>query len=269
MSRSNPTETSSSPCTRWFEWAGGSDGGIVRYYDKEAGKQVDVGEKFAFLLLDELACVKGWHDASDSGIYSNEVRDTRQDVLVVKSFKGGELASGLYAQIRDRVGNFGGHFQGSCYIAYKDGDKYKLGNIGFKGAALNAWVEFKKQAGRKDGRPAYYVDAVRINGYEEGTKGRVVYRVPRFSLAPASEEANEQAIALDKELQSFLSEYLKRGRVEQAETTKTVTAPVRDVEAELAEANASSRGGGSGFDDMSDDVPFIDPLKRRGYHLVV
>ena len=270
MSRSNPTETSSSPCTRWFEWAGGSDGGVVRYYDKEAGKQVEVGEKFAFLLLDELASVKGWHDASDSGIYSNEVRDTRQDVLVVKSFKGGELASGLYAQIRDRVGNLGGHFHGSCYIAYKDGDQYKLGNIGFKGAALMTWMAFKKQAGRKDGRPAYYVDAVRINGYEEGTKGRVTYRVPKFSLAPASEEANAQAVALDKELQSFLSEYLKRGRVEQAETSKRTTAPVRDVESELAEANESAAvAAGSGFEDMDDDIPFMDPLKRRGYHLVV
>jgi hypothetical protein len=27
--------------------------------------------------------------------------------------------------------------------------------------------------------------------------------------------------------------------------------------------------GGSGFDDMDDDVPFMDPLKRRGYHLAV
>lgn len=254
MSRSNPTETSSNPCTRWFEWAGGSDGGVVRYYDKDAGKQIDVGDKFAFLLLDELAAVKGWHDASDSGIYSNEVRDTRQEVLVVKSFKGGELASGLYAQIRDRVGNFGGHFHSSCYIAYKDGDSYKLGNIGFKGAALMAWMDFKKKAGRKDSRPAYYVDAVRINGFEEGTKGRVVFRVPKFALAPASEEANEQATELDRELQSFMSEYLKRTRVDQAETTKAATAPSHEAEPE-AEVRKPVAAG-SGFDDMDDDIPF-------------
>lgn len=262
MSRSNPTETSNNPCTRWFEWAGGSDGGVVRYYDKDAKKSIEVGEKFAFLLLDELASVKGWHDASDSGIYSNEVRDTRQDVLVVRSFKGGDLASGLYAHIRDRVGNFGGHFHASCYIAYKDGEQYRLGNLGFKGAALMAWMAFKKQAGRKDARPTYYVDAVRINGYEEGTKGRVVFRMPKFALAPVSEEANEQALALDKELQSFMSEYLKRTRTEQAEVTKTTPAPDRDVEHELAEANSSRRepahaGGGHGFEDMdSDKIPF-------------
>jgi len=34
-------------------------------------------------------------------------------------------------------------------------------------------------------------------------------------------------------------------------------------------APAPRAGGGSGFDDMDDDVPFIDPLKRRGVHLVL
>jgi hypothetical protein len=58
-------------------------------------------------------------------------------------------------------------------------------------------------------------------------------------------------------LQAFLSDYLKRARVDQAETIKTAAMPARDVEAELAEANASSRGGGSGFDDLADDlIPF-------------
>lgn len=255
MSRSNPTETSSNPCTRWFEWAGGADGGFVRYYNKDAAESVNVGEKFTFMLLDELASVKGWHDPSDSGIYSNEVRDTRQDVLVVKSFKGGELAAGLYAQIRDRVGNLGGHFHASCYIAYKDGEGYKLGNLGFKGAALMAWMEFKKKAGRKDGRPAYYVDAVRIHGHEEGQKGRVVYRIPRFALAAVSEDANAEAATLDQDLQSFLSEYLKRTRVDQAENTKDAVAPEREVQREREPA-AAMAGGGSGFDDMDDDIPF-------------
>lgn len=36
-----------------------------------------------------------------------------------------------------------------------------------------------------------------------------------------------------------------------------------------APAPAPRAGGGSGFDDMDDDVPFIDPLKRSGVHLVL
>jgi hypothetical protein len=256
MSRSNPTETSSNPCARWFEWAGGNDGGVVRYYDKtlgDKGETVIVGDKFAFLLLDELATVKGWHDASDSGIFANEVRDTRQDVLVVKAFKGGELASGLYAQIRDRVGNFGGHFVASCYIAFKDGDHYALGNLAFKGAALASWMEFKKSAGSTDGRRAYYVDAIKIDGFDEGTKGRVVYRTPKFHLSQASEAANAAANKLDGELQAFLSEYLRRPRVEQIETAREEKQTAR----ESARVEARAMPDDFPDDDFSDDkIPF-------------
>ena len=103
MSRSNPIEQTKNPCTRWHEWAGGDNGGMFGYYDKEKKAMVEVAGKFTFIVLDELSCVKGWHDASDSGISSNEVRDTKSEPLVVKAFKGGVLAEGLYAQIRDRI----------------------------------------------------------------------------------------------------------------------------------------------------------------------
>ena len=77
MSRSNPNTGSSNPSTRWHEWAG--DKGILKYYDKAQAATVEVPLPFTFILLDETATVKGWHDASESGIYANEVRDTRQE----------------------------------------------------------------------------------------------------------------------------------------------------------------------------------------------
>lgn len=44
----------------------------------------------------------------------------------------------------------------------------------------------------------------------------------------------------------------------------------RPVRSGKAPARAAApAGGGSGFEDMDDDIPFMDPLKRRGYHLVV
>ena len=42
----------------------------------------------------------------------------------------------------------------------------------------------------------------------------------------------------------------------------------RDAAPAPRQAPAPS-GGGSGFSDMDDDIPFIDPLKRRGFHLVI
>lgn len=265
MSRSNPTDAVRNPATRWFEFASGADGGFVRYYDKDTEKQVNLGDAekggtFVFLLLDELATVKGWHDESDSGIFANEVRDTRQDALVVKSFKGGELASGLYAGIKDRIVASGGHFVASCYIAYKDGASLKIGNIRFKGAALSAWMDFKKECPTKKDSAgksikAYYVDAVKIEGFEEGKKGSVTFRNPKFSLAPLSEDTNTQAIALDAELQAFLSDYLKRPRVEAAAASAKAEEPAPEPQDEQP-VPPKKRPPSGKFDDMEDDIPF-------------
>lgn len=254
MSRSNPTEGTRNPSTRWFEWAGGDEGGFVRWYNKETEQQVKVEGAFTFLMLDELATVKGWHESSESSIYANEVRDLRQDVLVVRAFKGGELASGLYAGIRDTIIAKGGHYHASIYIAYKEGDELRLGNLGLKGAALGAWMEFKKAAGTKkdaNGKSvrAFYVDAVTIAGYEQAKKGGTTYRVPKFALKPVAEATNLQAVALDAELQAFLADYFKRPKTEAAKPAQQNG----DAEEPPPPNEAPKRGA---FDDFEDDIPF-------------
>lgn len=212
MSRSNPSENGTpNPAARWFQWSG--EKGAIQFYDKEQEKTIEVGSDFTFMLLDQLGSVRGWHDASDSGIYSNEVKDTRQDVLVVKSFKGGPIAEGLYKTIKDRVNTEGGRFVASCYIAFKsDTGKLAIGNIGFKGAALRAWMDFSG-----DHRSELYKKAIRINGYDEGKKGRVTFRVPKFSIVDVSSETDAAATALDRELQEFLKAYLRKNKRDQAE----------------------------------------------------
>jgi len=211
MSRSNPTQDLPHPCSRWFEWSGGS--GIVRYYDKTAKENVEVGSDFTFILLDKLCTIKGWHDASDSGIYSNEVRDQRAETMVVKAFKGGVIAEGLYSQIRDRVNAAGGNFTQNLYIAFKVGNELQIGSIQFKGAALNAWVEFEKA-----NRGELYEKAIRIKGFTEVQKGRITFRMPVFKLVEITPETNEEAKQLDKTLQKFLEFYFKRTRTEQTST---------------------------------------------------
>jgi hypothetical protein len=239
VSRSNPSEHLSNPSTRWFEWNG--EKGEIRYYDKDAKKDVDVPLPFSFMLLDELATVRGWHDASSSGIYSNEVRDTTQDVFVVKSFKGGILAEGKYREIKKDVNAEGGAYNANCYIAYKNGDGLKIGSLRLKGAALRAWMDFRK-AHKAD----IYKKAIKIENYTEGQKGRVIFRVPEMKLTSIGPEADTQAKQLDKELQEFLNAYLRRNRREQAEAT--ATHHVSDEEM------ASQMGGPKSITD--DDIPF-------------
>jgi hypothetical protein len=242
MSRSNPTDQGSHPCSRWYEWDGSN--GEVRYYDKQTKTNIPVKGEFVFILLDQLSVIKGWHDASDSGITSNEVRDTTTDPFVVKSFEGGFLASGIYQSIRDRVVSLGGYFTTNCYIAYKEGAILSIGSLQLKGAALNAWVEFKKKH-----RSELYTKAIRINGYEEGKKGKITFRVPKFFIGDISPETNEKALALDAELQHYLNRYLSKPKQEQAESTP---APFKQAEDERPPEVLAAAAEQS----SEDDVPF-------------
>lgn len=251
MSRSNPTDNAVNPCRKYIEWDGSN--GEFRYYDKDQKKNIALGASLDFILLDQLATIKGWHDASDSGISSNDVRDTRQDVLVVKSFKGGPLALGHYQQIRDRVISQGGHFTAKLYVAVKNGDEMEIAAVHFKGAALNSWVEFSKK-----NRSDLYKKAIACKGFNEGKKGKITFRTPIFAIRDVSAETDAKAIELDKVLQAFLETYFSRPKAEQVEQHAQEPAP-QDPDDSWQPPQASTPAVGKragGFDEMDDDIPF-------------
>lgn len=248
MSRSNLAENGTpNPATKWFEWNG--ENGTIRYYDKDAKKNVEVGSEFTFLLLDRLGTVGGWHEASQSGIYANEVKDTRQDVLIVKAFKGGTLAEGLYKDIKDRVATQGGQFVASCYIAFKNGGTaLAIGGLKFKGAALGAWMDFEK-AHRTD----LYTQAIRIHGFTEGKRGRIVFRVPTLSAVVTSAETHAAAMSLDRQVQDYLQGYFTRTTRDQAQAQPH---HVRDEDI-LDEVMPEGRFDESSMPPLDDsDIPF-------------
>ena len=251
MSRSNPNDNSPNPATRWHNWNGGS--GIVEYYDKEAKETVEVGDKFTFILLDQLSVVKGWHDTSDSGITSNEVKDTKAETMVVKAFKGGILAEGLYANIRDRIKAVGGHFTSNLYIVYRDENKKaQLGCIQFKGAALNAWVDFCKAH-----RLQIWRQAISIVGATEAKKGKITYHVPKFALKELSDETNKDATRIDAEiLQPYLKSYFARTRTQQIEAPAAAAPVPGESEPPLAEPDTDHGSTASQPDPIEDDCPF-------------
>lgn len=204
MSRSNPTTNATNPCTKWIEWDGAK--GTLRYYDKEQKTNVEMKLPYTFMVLDQLSTIKGWHDSSESSIYSNEIRDTKSQRFYVKAFKGGAIAEGYYQEIKDKVSSAGGSFVSSIYIAYKDVDGvFKLGNIQLKGASLNAWIEFVKA-----NKAAVQEKAITITGSQEGKKGSIVFRFPTFEIKEVTDEANKSAVNIDKELQAFLEVYLSK-----------------------------------------------------------
>lgn len=199
MSRSNPI--AKNPATRFFQWGGGE--GKVNYYDKEKEEQITVPFPFTFLVLDELNGVTGFSEKDRSGIWSNDVRDMRKEELIVRS-KGGVLAKGLYANIKDAIKAQGGKYTKQIYIAYKDeSGELVIGHFKASGAALTAWIELTKQLD-------VYKAAVVITGAKKAKKGATTYYVPKFEGQNVGKSTEEAANALDRELQTFLNTYLSK-----------------------------------------------------------
>lgn len=266
MSRSCPTETSANPSTRFFEWKGGE--GALTYYDKEAKERVFVKGAFRFLVLDVLSTVTGYHDKK-GGIYSNEVRNVSTDNLVVKFFKAGEIANGLWSAIKKDVAYEKGQFAASVYIAFREAGKegpLQIGNIKMSGCALSPWFDFRK-AHRKDIETD---KAVVIKAGTEITTGSgrntITFIPPVFSLVDATPETNAEAVALDKELQAFLKGHLKRSvdetldqRTGHAEEEADQRHPAEDEPPEYVEevARRAPRPSDPDLDAAEeDDIPF-------------
>lgn len=207
MSRSNPNNSVKNPAVRWIEWNG--EKGVFRYYDKESDledKNIEIKD-VTFLYLDRVGAVTGWSEAYRSSIYSNQVRSSKSESLVVSAFNksDGPIAEGVWNSIKDTVTAKGGKFTANIYAAMKINGVLSIVCIQFKGAALHAWSEFEKSAGK-----GINEKAVKFTGTTKGKKGSVTFHTPNFSLVDVSGDTNKSAIELDRQLQEYLSSTLGR-----------------------------------------------------------
>ena len=195
------TGTTKNPASKFLDWK--SNDKQFSYYDKEQSKTIDVKLPLKFVFLDELHTVKGWNDASSSGVYANEVKFISKEPMTVKAFKGGEIAKGLYNEIKDKAKNAGGHYVKSIYIMLEDGS---LGNIQLKGSAVQGWGEFVN-ANKK----ALANQWIIVDKAIEGKKGAVKYTTPNFTLGDvlSSNESNDADSNFDT-LEAYLKTYLNK-----------------------------------------------------------
>ena len=189
----------SNPAKRFLEWK--SNDKCFSYYDKEKKENVLVELPFKFLVLDQLHTVSGWNDATSSGIFSNEVKFISKQVMTVKPFKGNEIAKGLYADIKEKVKNAGGHYVKSIYIMLEDGT---LANIQLKGSAVQQWGEFTNKSLSRLPEEWVVVDKA-----IDGKKGAVKYTTPGFTFGGSlSDKEAAQADLVFDELETYLKAYL-------------------------------------------------------------
>lgn len=194
------------PCQLFLNW--NSNDGQFEFYDKDAEKKVAVKSPFKFLFLKQLHTVKGWSNSSESGIYSNEVDKISEEKMNVRSFKGGQIAEGLWKDIKPRVKDFGGHYVRSVYIMLEDGT---MANLQLKGSQAQAWYEFTKKTFKR-----LQDEWVEVTGAEKKKNGSVTYTVPNFifntSLNSTEGEKAEEVYSV---LKMYMDAYLAANEVEQ------------------------------------------------------
>lgn len=251
MSKSNPRLEN--PCKKFIDFK--SDKGMFFFYDKDLEQQIEIPIPFYFVVLDELSTISGYNKKNDCGIYSNEVHRTMDEILKVKTFKGGESITGLYNDIKDNIKALGGKYTKSVYALLIKGEKEtELVNFKFKGAAFSAWLDKKVNSDNS---------VVGIVDLTEEKNGNTTYQVPVFKAFKLSSELNQQAVETDKELQKYLKEYKAQQPEKEIAKAEAVESeiPANDKwQGTVAEKNASMKqeilGRNQVDPDELSDLPF-------------
>lgn len=189
--------TSSNPVNNWLEWD--SNKKCLKFYDKDKKENVSVPLPFKFLVLKEFHTIKGWDDASESGITANEVKYIGSEPVTVRSFKGGEIATGMYSEIKPKVKAAGGVYYKSLYCMSEKGS---LINISIKGSAVKEWGDFtQKTRNRLSDEWISIVDA------KDGKKGSITFSTPVFKFdGSLTSNDGDCADELYDTLESYFSE---------------------------------------------------------------
>jgi hypothetical protein len=215
MSISNPKIEN--PCKKFIDFKG--DKGQLFYYDKEKEQQIEILLPIYFVVLDELSTVSGYNKKNDCGIYSNEVHSTVNEILRVKTFKGGESIIGLYNDIKDSVKALGGKYTKSVYALLINKDKStELINFKFRGASFSAWLDKKINSTNA---------VIGIVDLVQEKNGNTTYMVPVFQGFKLEPNVLQSAIETDKILQAYIKEYkslIPEKEIAKAEAVETIEA---------------------------------------------
>lgn len=192
-----PKQTSANPTSRFLEWK--SNEKCFSYYNKETQTNELVKLPLTFIVLEEYHTVKGFNDADQVGIYSNEVLEANKEELEVKTFKGRVIAKGLIKNIKSTYEQAGGRYHKSIYAVTKEGE---LINISLRGACVSKWFSFTEKGAWKRLKDEW----VTVEDVEEHKKGSVKYTTPNFKF---NTSLSNQEFEVIKEKAQVLVDYME------------------------------------------------------------
>ena len=212
-----PTSETSSPVTQYLNWK--SNDKSFAYYDKAKGENVMVELPLKFLFLEHYHTVKGWNDASESGIYSNEVYSIGKEPITVKAFKGGVIGEGLYKDIKENIKNAGAVYHRSVYAMATDGS---LINLQLKGIGVKAYSDFYN-----DNNHLLDNQWITIESAKDGKKGAVKFSSPDFTIGGnITKEEDKLANEAANKLQSYMDTYFGRTELEDSMPNLNIEEPI-------------------------------------------
>jgi hypothetical protein len=199
MSRlDRPVQKSSNPASKFLSWK--SNDKAFAYYDKDKQENVLVKLPLKMVFLEHYHTVKGWNDKTESGIYSNEVYAIGSEEVSVKAFKGGEIASGLYKDIKPKIQAAGGVYHRSVYVMLEDGS---IANLSIKGSAVSSYSDFYKENNHLLDNQWFLVDKA-----IDGKKGAVKFSTPNFLIGEVlTRDEDAQVVKAAAILQDHINTY--------------------------------------------------------------
>ena len=123
--------------------------------------------------------------------------------LQVKSFKGGNIASGLYKDNKPTIVAAGGHYARSIYAVTND---LEIINISLKGTGVSSYSDFINDIG--DGN--FDKNWIEVTEAKELKKGKVKYSIPIFKKSTAIKDKSKLMPFAD-ELQDYMIDYTAEG----------------------------------------------------------
>ena len=222
------------PCKKFIDFKG--DKGQFFYYDKATQKQVELSCPLYFVVLDELSTITGFNNEFECGVYSNEIHYLDRELMRVRTFKGGKSITGYYKAIKDNIKAIGGKYTKSIYAMMIDKNGgTELVNFRFHGGALQGWIDKKINA-------AKFI--IGVSEFRQEKNGAIKFMVPVFKPYELTEAINEKAVAMDVELQKYLSEYKTRQmeREEVMENAVIDADPPADVDIPQTEEDMAREG---------------------------
>lgn len=226
-----PQEKSKNPASVFLKWK--SDEKCFEFWDKQNERNVKIELPLKGLFLEHYHCVKGWHGATDKGIFSNEIYALGSEILNVKTFgqPSVDIATGIYKEIKDKVKVAGGSYHRSIYLMLEDGT---IANLQLKGVSVgglsaetsltnvvvDGYSEFyKKNNHLLDNQ--FFV----VKSFADGKKGATKFSIPVFEIGEnISSDIDNLANESANILQNYMNEYFGKKEVV-AEQPQTENAP--------------------------------------------